>query len=105
MEDSPKQDRRRRRYIWIMERAIQPSARPTVKGWLFFFGLTLVAIGPLVRVVSLIISYPAVAAVAGRFPKFVVVYAVTCLAEVALIAWSVISGVAILKARPHAKRL
>ena len=88
-----------------MEGTVKPAERSGVRGWLFFFAITLVAIGPLVRVVSLFTSYAPVAAVAAQYPRFVVIYAVTCFVEVALIAWSVMAGAAILNARPHAKRL
>ena len=88
-----------------MDNTTKPAMKPGVRGWLLFFAITLVAVGPLVRTVGLIASYAPVAAIAERFPKFVAVYAATCVVELALIAWSIWAGVSILQARRGAVRV
>ena len=88
-----------------MESTNKPSMKPGVRGWLFLFAITLVAVAPLVRLISLVTSIGPVAAVAEHYPKFVAVYGVTCVMELALIAWSIACGVAIFKMRPGAPRL
>jgi hypothetical protein len=88
-----------------MENKTKPAMRPGVRGWLWFFAVTLVALGPLVRLVSLVTSFAPVAAVAERFPKFVAVYVAACVMEVALIAWSIACGVAIFRVSPSAPKM
>ena len=84
---------------------MEAAKRSGVRGWLWFFALTLVALGPIVRLVSLVTSFAPVAAIADRFPKFVAVYVVTCVMEVALIAWSIACGVAIFRMSASAPRM
>ena len=88
-----------------MENSQKPAMKPGVRGWLFLFAITLVAVAPLVRLISLVTSFGPVAAVAEHYPKFVAVYLVTCVMELALIAWSIACGVALLRMRPDAPRL
>ena len=88
-----------------MENSHKPAMKPGVRGWLFLFAITLVAVAPLVRLISLVTSFGPVAAVAEHYPKFVAVYGVTCVMELALIAWSIAGGAAILRTRPGAPRL
>jgi len=88
-----------------MENSHKPAMKPGVRGWLFLFAITLVAVAPLVRLISLVTSFGPVAAVAEHYPKFVAVYGVTCVMELALIAWSIACGVAIFRMQPGAPRL
>jgi uncharacterized protein DUF2569 len=88
-----------------MENSNKPAMKPGVRGWLLLFAITLVAVAPLVRLIGLVTSVAPVAAVAEHYPKFVAVYGITCVVELALIAWSIAGGVAILRMRPGAPGL
>lgn len=82
-----------------------PSDRPRVGGWLLFFAVILVGIGPLLRLTVFILDYPAAASVAAAYPRFGTIHYLVCFGDLAMTGLSIYAGISILRVRPNAVRI
>ena len=74
-------------------------------GWLLLFAITLLVVIPGMRLLGIVSSFGPVAAIASRYPRFTVIFAVVLALDVAMMVWSVAAGVALVRVRPYAVRL
>ena len=88
-----------------MEEVRQDRRRPKVGGWLFFFAITLVVFNPAMKLVGILTSFGPVSSIAWKYPRFSVTYSILFAVDVAMMVWSIVAGLAILKVRPYAVRL
>ncbi|HZI89045.1 MAG TPA: DUF2569 family protein [Candidatus Polarisedimenticolia bacterium] len=79
--------------------------QPKVGGWLFFFAITLIVIGPLVKLIGIVLTYQPVASIMPSYPKFATMYVASAVMDLVLIAASIFAGISILQVRPYALRV
>ena len=82
-----------------------PSKVTEVGGWLLFFAITLLVINPVMRLVGIVSSFGPVASIASSYPRFTITFAIVFACDVAMMAFSIAAGVAVLRVKPYAVRL